>query len=269
VSGLTEYKNIADASRLLSGQLSERQRLQLRVLSMRVSIFKCAAVLSAIFLSTAANSATPESSTMLVHGEATVSVPPDLAQIDIGVITQAAQSEAAAQQNQAKSAQLIEHLRRLLPSFTLRTINVAVNPNYRYPREGTPQILGYTATSTVRVNLTDLTLLSKVIDSATRAGASNINRLTFGLRDEKAARGRALAEAADQAKAGAESLAATLQLKLMRIARVEEVQPVIISPGREVEISPLKEESSSSSSLTPGSIQIHASINVTFETAER
>jgi uncharacterized protein YggE len=208
-------------------------------------------------------------STMLVHGEATVSVPPDLAQIDIGVITQAPQSEAAVQQNQTKSARLLEQLRKLLPTFNLRTVNVAVNPNYRYVKEGAPQILGYTATSTVRVNLTDLSLLSKVIDGATKAGASNINRLTFGLRDEKAARGRALAEAADQAKAGAESLAATLQLKLMRIARVEEVQPVIISPGREIEISPLKDESSTSPSLSPGSIQIHASINVTYETTER
>jgi uncharacterized protein len=208
-------------------------------------------------------------STMQVHGEATVSVPPDLAQIDIGVIAQAAQSEAAAQQNQAKSAKLQEQLRRILPTFNLRTVNVAVNPNYRYAKEGAPQILGYTATSTVRVNLTDLSLLGKVIDGATKAGASNINRLTFGLRDEKAARGRALSEAADQAKAGAESLAATLQLKLMRIVRVEEVQPVIISPGREIEISPLKDESSNSPSLSPGSIQIHASINVTFETTER
>jgi hypothetical protein len=211
----------------------------------------------------------PENTTLLVHGEATVSVPPDIAQIDIGVITQAAQSEAAVQQNQRKSAQLLDPLKKLLPTFNLKTVNVAVNPNFRYPKEGAPQILGYTATSTVRVNLTDLSLLGRVIDVATRAGASNINRLTFGLRDEKAVRGHALAEAADQAKAGAASLAATLQLKLDRIVRVEEVQPVVISPGREIEISPLREDSSNSPSLAPGSIQVHASVNVTYETSER
>jgi uncharacterized protein YggE len=78
-----------------------------------------------------------------------------------------------------------------------------------------------------------------------------------------------LAQAAEQAKAGAESLASTLQLKLQRILRVEEVQPVVISPGREIEITPLKEESSTSPSLSPGSIQVHASVNVTFETSQR
>lgn len=210
-----------------------------------------------------------ESPTMLVHGEATVSVPPDLAQIDLGVISQAPAADTAEQQNQKKSALLLQHLRALLPTFTLKTVNVAVNPNYRYPKEGSPQILGYTAISTVRVNLTDLSLLGKVIDIATKYGASNINRLVFGLRDEKNARSRALAEAAEQAHAGAESLAAALQLKLVKIRRVEEVQPVIVAPGREVEISPLNEESSSSPSLSPGSIQIHASINVTYETSER
>jgi hypothetical protein len=207
--------------------------------------------------------------TLLVHGEATVSVPPDLAQIDIGVISQAPASETAAAANQKKSALLIGKLRELLPTFTLKTVNVAVNPNFRYPKEGTPQVLGYTAISTVRVNLTDLSLLGKVIDVATRAGASSINRLTFGLRDEKQARGRALAEAASQAQSGAESLSSALQLKIVKIQRVEEVQPVIISPGREVEISPLNEESSAGSSLTPGTIQVHASINVVYETAER
>jgi uncharacterized protein YggE len=210
-----------------------------------------------------------ETTTMLVHGESTVSVAPDVAQIDIGVISQGAQLEMAAQANQKKLAQLLDGLRRLLPNLNLKTVNVAVNPNYRYPKEGAAQILGYTANSTVRVNLNDISMLGKVIDAATKAGASNINRLTFGLRDEKAARGRALAEAADQAKTGAVSLASTLQLKIEKILRVEEVQPVVISPGREIEISPLKEESSSSPSLAPGSIQIHASVNVTYVASER
>jgi hypothetical protein len=207
---------------------------------------------------------------MLVHGEATVSVPPDLAQIDIGVISQATASEAAAQQNERRSAQLLQQLRTVLPSFDLKTVSVTVNPNYRYPKEGgAPVIQGYTAVSTVRLNLTNLAVLRKVIDVATRAGASNINRLTFGLRDEKTARGHALADAAEQARSGAEALAGSLHLKLNKISRVEEVQPVIISPGREVEITPLKEESSVSPSLSPGLIQIHASVNVTFDTSEQ
>ncbi len=54
-----------------------------------------------------------------------------------------------------------------------------------------------------------------------------------------------------------------------KILHVEEVQPANISPAREIEISSLKDESNSSVSLSPGNIQIHASINVTYETSER
>jgi len=209
-------------------------------------------------------------STLLVHGEATVAVAPDVAQIDIGVTTQAASSDAATELNQKRTAALVQQLKTVLRSTNIKTINFSVNPSYRYPKEGgPPAITGYSATNTVRLELTDLSLLRKLIELATRSGATSINRLQFALRDEKAARGEALTQAADQARSSAQALAKSLQLNLGKVLHVEEVQPVIISPAREIEISSLKDESNSSVSLSPGNIQIHASINVTYETTER
>ncbi len=209
-------------------------------------------------------------STLLVHGEATVAVAPDVAQIDIGVTTQAASSDAATELNQKRTAALVQQLKTVLRSTNIKTINFSVNPSYRYPKEGgPPAITGYSATNTVRLELTDLSLLRKLIELATRSGATSINRLQFALRDEKAARGEALTQAADQARSSAQALAKSLQLNLGKVLHVEEVQPVIISPAREIEISSLKDESNSSVSLSPGNIQIHASINVTYETSER
>lgn len=209
-------------------------------------------------------------STLLVHGEATVAVAPDVAQIDIGVTTQAASSDAATELNQKRTAALVQQLKTVLRSTNIKTINFSVNPSYRYPKEGgPPAITGYSATNTVRLELTNLSLLRKLIELATRSGATSINRLQFALRDEKAARGEALTQAADQARSSAQALAKSLQLNLGKVLHVEEVQPVIISPAREIEISSLKDESNSSVSLSPGNIQIHASINVTYETTER
>jgi uncharacterized protein YggE len=209
-------------------------------------------------------------STLLVHGEATVAVAPDVAQIDIGVTTQAASSDAATELNQKRTAALVQQLKTVLRSTNIKTINFSVNPSYRYPKEGgPPAITGYSATNTVRLELTNLSLLRKLIELATRSGATSINRLQFALRDEKAARGEALTQAADQARSSAQALAKSLQLNLGKVLHVEEVQPVIISPAREIEISSLKDESNSSVSLSPGNIQIHASINVTYETSER
>jgi uncharacterized protein len=204
---------------------------------------------------------------ILVHGEATVSAEPDEANIDIGIVSQAPTSQAAADLNAKQANIVMQALRALLPSANIKTVNFAVNPNYRYPKDGgAPTILGYTASNTVRVILDDISKLRKVIDAATQAGASNVNRLTFGLHDEKLVRARALAEAAQQAHAGAEALAVSLKVKLGRLLHVEEGQPVIVSPAREIELG--KAESTEQGPILPGNIEVHANVKLTFALVE-
>ena len=199
-----------------------------------------------------------------VHGESTISVEPDQAQIDIGVITQGATTQAATDANARQATAVIEQLKAAAPSATVKTVNFSVNPNYRYPKDGSaPAILGYTANNTVRMELNDVALVRKVIDAATRSGANNVNRLNFTLKDEKPYRARALGEAATQARSSAEALAASLHLRLGRVLQLEEGQPVIVSPARQVEFA--RAESNTETPISPGNIDVHASVNITFE----
>jgi uncharacterized protein YggE len=201
---------------------------------------------------------------VVVHGEATVSAEPDQANFDIGIVTQAPSSQEAADQNAKQANTVMQALRSLLPSANIKTVNFSVNPNYRYPKDGgAPTILSYTANNTVRLVLTDLSKLREVIDAATQAGANSVNRLTFALRDDRAIRARALAQAATQAHAGAEALAVSLKMKLGRLLRVEEGQPVIISPAREIELG--KAESTEQTPILPGNIEVHANVKLTYE----
>ncbi len=214
--------------------------------------------------------AVDEPTTLLVHGEATVSVEPDVAELDVGVLTQAQTSQAAADQNAAKAKQLVTVLQRLVAPGDIKSVNLSINPNYRYGKDGGAAVItGYTASNTVRVAIRDLSQLRKVIEAATQGGASSINRLTFDLKDENAARARALAQAADQARSGAEALASSLKLRIGKLIRIEEVQPVVISPAREVEASALQETIPSQESIAPGTIQIHASVNLIYAVYER
>jgi uncharacterized protein YggE len=199
-----------------------------------------------------------------VHGEATISVEPDQAQIDIGVITQGATSQAASDANSKQASGVIDQLKAAIPSATIKTVNFSVNPNYKYAKEGgTPTILGYTANNTVRLELNDTALVRKVIDVATKSGANNVNRLNFTLKDEKPYRARALGEAAAQARSSADALAASLHLKVGGVLQVDEGQPVIVSPARQVDFA--RAESNTETPLSPGNIDVHASVNVTFE----
>ncbi len=211
-----------------------------------------------------------EPATLLVHGEATVSMEPDIAELDIGVLSQAPTSQAAADQNAAKSKDLVTQLRRLVDPADIKSVNLSINPNYRYTKDaGAASVAGYTASNTLRLTVRDLSQLRKIIDSATQAGASSINRLTFDLKDERGARARALAQSATQARSSAEALASSLNLRIGKLIRIEEVQPVVISPAREVEISVLKEPMTDQAAISPGIIQIHASVHLVYAVYEK
>lgn len=199
-----------------------------------------------------------------VHGESTVSVEPDQAQIDVGVITQGATAQAASDANAKQANAVVDQLKAAAPQASVKTVNFSVNPNYHYPKDGgTPSILGYTANNTVRMELDDVALVRKVIETATRSGANNVNRLNFTLKDEKPYRARALRQAADQARSSAEALAAGLNLHLGRVLQVEEGQPVIVSPARQIEFA--RAESNTETPISPGSIDVHATVSITFE----
>lgn len=205
-------------------------------------------------------SATPS---LRVHGSATLSVEPDQAQFDIGVVTQAATAKGATDQNTSRSNALVRELSAAFPKASIKGINFSVNPNYEYPREGTATIAGYTANNTVRLLLNDLSKLQTVIDIAIKLGANSINRLSFTVRDENSPRAQALAEAARQAQASAEALAASLKLKLTKLRRVEEGQPVIVSSPRELSFEKL--QSTNLAPISPGTIDVHADVDLTYE----
>ncbi len=210
----------------------------------------------------------PDLPSVRVHGESQISAAPDQAELDIGVVTQAPSAEAASAQNTQRVSAITQTLRALVPAGDIKTINLSINPNFRYPKEGAPTIQGYTADNTVRVTVEDLAILRKVIDTATRSGATSVNRLNFTLRSESEneVRARALGEAAAQAASSAQALVAALKLKLGRVLHVEEGQPVIISPAPQIDLG--RAQSSDMTPLSPGYIQVHADVNLVYELIE-
>jgi hypothetical protein len=238
----------------ISRELHTRLRLFLRL----TVVF-----LAALCAAQAQDSSPGVPSSLRVHGSSTLSVEPDQAQFDIGVVTQAPTAKAASDQNTVRSNALVQELRTAFPQVSVKGVNFSVNPNYQYPKEGTPTIAGYTASNTVRLVLNDLSQLQTVIDISIKSGANSINRLSFTIRDENSARGMVLAAAARQAQAGAEALAASLNLKLMKLRAVDESQPVIVAPAREYTFE--KIQSTILGPISPGTIDVHAEVDVTWD----
>jgi uncharacterized protein len=235
---------------------------KLRDRKSRMAVFATMLLASVVMLQ-AQNPQSGGSPSLRVHGQATLSVEPEQAQFDIGVVTQAPTAKAATEQNDNRSNVLVHELTSAFPSAGIKSINFSVNPNYTYPPEGAPTIAGYTAGNTVRILLDDISKLQTVIDIAIKSGANSINRLSFTVRNEDLVRAQALARAAHQAQISAEALASSLHLKLGKLLTVEEGQPVIISPPRQITFEKL--QSTNLAPISPGTIDVHADVDLVYE----
>jgi uncharacterized protein YggE len=169
-------------------------------------------------------------------GQATISVKPDLAQIDFSVVTQATDAQGASSQNATRVNNLMSQLQTLLgTNADIKTVNYSLSPNYNYPQNGgIPTLTGYTATNTVRVATSDLSIVGQVIDRGVQGGANQVSNLQFGLKDDQPAQGQALRMATAQAKAHADSMAAGGGLHTGSFQSIEEgvaVRPVYAPAG--------------------------------------
>src|SRR6266576_1648056 len=165
----------------------------------------------------------PRWPSITVTGEAIISAEPNQAQIDIGVVTQARTAPEASKENAERVTRVLAELKKLLgKDDEVKTSGYAQAPTYRYPQGGKPEIVGYNANNTVRIKTTNLEIVGRLIDSAMQAGANNVNRLIFTLKDEQGAQLEALRAASAKAKTKAEAIAASLGLKIVKIASITE-----------------------------------------------
>lgn len=155
----------------------------------------------------------PERKTITVTGQGKISAAPNVADINIGVVTQAETAREALSANTEKMTALQKTLKdRGVAAKDVQTTNISVTPRYsqppqpvpgQQPREFTPRIVGYDVTNTVTVTARDLNKLGDLLDAVVTAGANQMNGISFridtpeSLLDE--ARKKAMADAKHKA----------------------------------------------------------------------
>ena len=166
-------------------------------------------------------------------GSATISVNPDQAQITVGVVTQSATAQDTGQQNATLTTTVLNALKGVLGSEgTTQTISYSISPRYNTTQGQTSVIVGYTASNTVQVTTTDLSLIGRLIDTANQAGANSVGNLNFGLQNPEPYAEQALNQAAKQAQAHANAIAAGLGAKTGVVISAQEgytATPVLVS----------------------------------------
>jgi uncharacterized protein YggE len=151
-----------------------------------------------------------------VTGEATLSVPPDLAQIDGGVTSEAKTAREASDANNAAMGKVLLALKGAgIDEKDFRTSRLSLQPQSAPNRtSGPPVIVGYRASNRVTIRLRDVTKVANVIDTLVGAGANDIGGINFmvsqasKLLDE--AREQAVADARRKAEIYAKAAGVTL-----------------------------------------------------------
>ena len=152
--------------------------------------------------------ASAEENLITVQGMGEIQVAPDIARVNLGVVTQNVDSVRAAQENATKTDALIKAIKAQgVADKDIQTINYSVNPQYNYnqkPGENKPpQLTGYQVTNTVRVTVRKVTDAGKILDAGVKAGSNDAGSIAFDLSD--ATRDKAQADVLRLAVASAKS----------------------------------------------------------------
>jgi uncharacterized protein len=115
-----------------------------------------------------------------VTGEATVSVPPDQAQIDGGVTSDAKTAREASDANNAAMGKVLLALKGAgIDEKDYQTSRLSLQPQYAPNRSGPSPVVGYRASNRVTVKLRDVAKVANIVDVLVGAGANELGGINF------------------------------------------------------------------------------------------
>jgi uncharacterized protein len=175
-----------------------------------------AAIAAGTLLAAPALAQTAPPAMISVTGEATVSVPPDLAEIDAGVTTEAKTAREASDANNAAMGKVLLALKGAgIEEKDYQTSRLSLQPESAPNRAAGPAtIVGYRASNRVTIRLRDVGKVAGVVDTLVGAGANDIGGINFTVSQASKllddAREQAIADARRKAEIYAKAAGVTL-----------------------------------------------------------
>lgn len=192
---------------------------------------------------------------------------PDLAIISAGVVSRSSTATGALQDTADRMQRVLAALKRAgLEPRDVQTSNVSLNPEYRYPENQAPQLVGYTASNTVTVRFRDIRTSGKILDALVAQGANQINGPNLTIDKPEAALDEARAKAIAAGRARAELYARAVGMRVVRIVSINETSgyyapPPPMPPQPMAAVMAHRAESS----IEPGEQKLQVSVAMTFE----
>jgi uncharacterized protein YggE len=201
-----------------------------------------------------------------VSGEASVSVAPDLAQVDGGVTSEAKTAREASDANNAAMGKVLLALKGAgIDEKDYQTSRLSLQPQYAQPTPGrtvAPQISGYRASNRVTIKVRDVTKVAAVIDTLVGAGANEVGGINFIVTQASKALDEARAKAVADARRKAEIYAKAAGVTLgepLSISEEGAAPPVVF---RSKMAAPMA--ANAPTPVAPGEEQLSITVNVSW-----
>jgi len=211
--------------------------------------------------------------TLFTSGYATASDNPDKVTIMFSVETQDERALVSQQQNAQKTAAVRAALvAKGIAADKIETTGYNLYQVREWDSDLSKYVyVGFKTTHSMKVELADISRAGDIIDAAVSAGANSVDNVYFGLSDAKmqSLRMQALKSAAEDARARGDAIASGLGVRITRVMSVNEGYTYTPSYT-------LYERSSDAAGagaapeptqITPGSVQVTATVNAVFEIA--
>jgi uncharacterized protein YggE len=197
-----------------------------------------------------------------VVGSGKATAKPDMAEVQMGVVTQAPSAAKALRDNNDAMTHLFKTLEgRGIAKKDVQTVNFTVAPQYRPGPNGgrQPEIAGYQVSNEVRVKVRPLDTLGPVLDEVVQQGANQVQSIRFGTAEPHPLLDEARRKALDDAHHKAELYARAAGAGLGHVLRIEEQvahlpRPEVFGAVRAAAAVP----------VAPGEQEFDASITVTY-----
>jgi len=178
--------------------------------------------------------------TVSFDGEGRIFTKPDIAAVSFSILTEAATSKAAQDDNSKKSQKVVDFLKNQgIEEKDIKTSGYNVYPQYSYPRpcplslnqsgvtypcieDDQQKISGYQVNQSFEVKVRDLEKVSSVLDGLVTAGANQVNNLGFQIDDMEKVKNQARELAIKDAKEKASILKKQIGIRLGKIVNYYE-----------------------------------------------
>jgi uncharacterized protein YggE len=201
-----------------------------------------------------------------VTGEGTATSPPDMAEINIGVMTQAATAAQALTANNEAARSIMNVLKtQQIADKDVQTSQFSIHPVFApQTRNGEePRVTGYQVTNQVHVRVRNLPSLGSVLDAVVQAGSNQIHGVNFGIDNKEGVLNQARNRAIQDARARAELYAHAAGVKLGKVLSIQE-SGASAPPPRPM----MRMAMAESVPIATGEQELSASVSVTFELAD-